>query len=157
MIESNDKKSFITKFLNHIQLGTEDELVLFNSRISFINITFWIFIFAFLTALIIKPDYFSFYNIFTKSNILKFLNINKEDLKILLFLANFSVFVYIAYITRSRKEKIESLFGLRILLDYMRVDESEFLKELKNIFPTLNEFELIEFTNAVFTKRLLKK
>ncbi|WP_244245582.1 hypothetical protein [Leptospira kemamanensis] len=43
---------------------------------------------------------------------------------------------------------------MRILLDYMRVDELTFIKNLKLIFPNLEEFEIIDFTKAVFISKL---
>jgi hypothetical protein len=157
MNDTEDKRLAIAKFLNHIDLGKEDKIVSFNSKISYLNLSFWIFLFVFFTALVIKPEYFSIYKLIVKSQILDLFNINKDNFQFIVMIFDFAILTYIFYIHRLRIGTIESLYGLKILLEYMRVDEVYFFNTLKHIFPNLPDFELAEFTNSVFTRRILRK
>ncbi|XDD46637.1 hypothetical protein AB3N60_00670 [Leptospira sp. WS39.C2] len=157
MHEEADKKEFISKFLKHINLGNQDEIEDFNSKTSHIHIAIWIFLFVSIVSMILFPNYFPIQKFTKKSEILNKCEIDYDDVKTFMIFISFVMFIRIYTIWIIRKELIESLHGLRILLDYMRVDELSLVKNLKLIFPKLEEFEIMDFTKAVFISKLWSK
>lgn len=157
MHEEADKNEFISKFLTHINLGDEYEMIKFNSKTSHIYFAAWVFLFISLISILFFPKYFPFYQFFLNSNLVKASGISHDNIKSLMFIASFLSLIKSYSIWIQRKELIQSLFGLRILLEYMRVDEISFFNNLKLIFPKLEDYEIAEFTNTVFINKVLIK
>ncbi|TGL24207.1 hypothetical protein EHQ46_03565 [Leptospira yanagawae] len=157
MHEEADKKEFIVKFLNHINLGTQEEIILFTSKTSHIQIAVLIFFLVSIISIMVFPNFFPLYKLVNHSSILKFLNLNHNDVFIFLMITTFILCIKIYAFWKERNELIQSLNGFRILLDYMRVDELSLVKYLKQTFPDLAEFEIVDFTKAVFVSKLLVK
>ncbi|TGM19425.1 hypothetical protein [Leptospira meyeri] len=157
MHEKEDKQEFIFKFLKHIKLGTDDELIFFNAKTSHIYFAGWVFLFVSITSIFLFPKYFTFYQDFLKFDLFNKMGLNQENVKLLVFILSFLTFVKSYSIWIQRKELLESLYGLRILLDYMRVDEVSFFQNVKQIFPNLEDFEIADFTKAVFASKLIIK
>lgn len=158
MHEEADKKEFISKFLNHINLGNEDEISDFNSKTSHIYFAAWVFLFISLTSLVLFPNNFPFYHFFSHSKLIKAISVSHYDVKSFIFItfcvASFYSLIKSYSIWIQRKDLIQSLYGLRILLDYMRVDEFSFIKNLKVLFPKLEDFEITDFAKTVFNSKL---
>ncbi|MBM9548345.1 hypothetical protein JWG40_15065 [Leptospira sp. 201903074] len=157
MHEEADKHEFISKFLNHIKLGEDEEIIFFNSKTSHIYFACWFFLFISVTSILFFPEQFPFYRNFLQSKLFKILNLSQENFRLLIFFASFITFIKSYSIWIQRKELLQSLYGLRILLNYMRVDEFSFFHNLKRIFPNLEDFEIADFAKAVFANKLIIK
>ncbi|MCW7474143.1 hypothetical protein CH354_04485 [Leptospira levettii] len=157
MHEDKDKKEFILKFLEHINLGNKNEIIDFNSKTSHIHLAIWIFLFISTVSMIFFPKQFPIQNFLENSKCLKDCLIDYELVKTIMIFISFAFIIRIYTIWIERNELIESLSGFRILLDYMRVDELALIKNLKLIFPNLEEFEIVDFTKAVFVSKLWSK
>lgn len=154
MHEEKDKKEFILKFLKHINLGNKDEIIDFNSKTSHIHLAIWIFLLISIVSMVFFPNYFPIQKFIEKSQFLNDCHIDYELVKTIMIFISFAFIIRIYTIWIERNELIESLSGFRILLDYMRVDELALVKNLKLIFPNLEEFEIVDFTKAVFVSKL---
>ncbi|MDF3821538.1 hypothetical protein P3G55_16660 [Leptospira sp. 96542] len=157
MNEESDKKEFIEKFLIHINLKNADELIYFNAKTSHIYFAGWVFLLISITSVLIFPEYFPFYKFILNSKITNFLHITYEKLNNIMLLFSFISLVKAYSIYIRRNELIKSLYGLKILLEYMRVDEVSFFNNLKRIYPNVEDFEIATFTSSVFEAKIFKK